>query len=87
MRLILMTVILLSLTGCGSTHLMLGACAQVEPLERIKSEKIVPNKDGTLGPYNTRRAKRLVDKLRVSEEYFINGTTEVKEYNEAHKIF
>ena len=81
------TAIVILLTGCGSPTYIVGPCPYVEPLERVKSETIVPNRDGSLGYYNTMKANRLVKKLRESEKYFIDNTTRIKEYRETQKIF
>lgn len=84
MRLLMLTTTLLLLTGCGEEPIVHAPCAYVEPLAKVPIERIVPNKDGTLGYYNTLKAKRQNDRLRIVEDYYFTNTTEVKEYNEAH---
>jgi len=84
---LLLIVIAILLTGCGEPRYVVGPCPYVEPLERVKSENIVPNRDGSLGYYNTMKVNRLVKKLRESERYFIENTKRVKEYSETQKIF
>ena len=86
MRLLLIAIAIL-LTGCGEPTYIVSPCPYVEPLEMVKPETIVPNKDGSLGYYNTRKVNILVKKLRESERYYLDNTTRVKEYSETQKIF
>ena len=86
MRLLLIAISIL-LTGCGEPSYIVGPCPYVEPLDKVKSETIVPNRDGSLGYYNTMKVNRLVRKLRESERYYLENTTIVKEYSETQKIF